>query len=214
MKRSLAFFLFLFSLTLVSQTNQALRVFSFDELSKKPLSCDHYYCSDNNKGYKIVSLDRSAWFFEKEKGSHFLIDYKKFSHIKFAKKGYMPELFMADQMKKPNDTAYIYLKKIHKDFNYNFKNIVFKEDLTVDMDASKFSIHLYKDYLLAKDPRLKILIVNVNCKYVISSDDKVKAAYNLKKLLGADDRISIKINNAVLPSGNNEVTFSVLELSE
>lgn len=56
MKKGLAVILFLFSVTLSSQPKQALRVFSFDELSKKPLSCDHYYYSDNIKDIRLFRL--------------------------------------------------------------------------------------------------------------------------------------------------------------
>ena len=211
-KITYVFVLLFITLSLTSQTKQELRVFSFDNLTKKALQCDHYYCCTDNKIFKIHPTSKSSWFFEKEKGSRFLIDHKKFSHIKIVKTGYMPELYSVDQISKVNDTANIFLKELRKEFDYIFKNIIFNEDLSINLNASKYHLDLYRNYFLAKTPRLKIVIVNVSSKYIDSEEKKAKAAFNLKKLLGFEERLDIKIDNS-LPEGNsNEVMFKITAL--
>lgn len=215
MKKPLYIFLFFFvSVISIAQTKEELRVFSFDNLTKKPLQCDHYYCSSDNKLYKIHPTQKSSWFFEKEKNSHYGHDYRKFSHVKVVSKGYLPQVYTIDQMLKMKDTANIYLQKMHKDFNYNFTHIIFKEDLSIDQQASKYYLNLYKEYFLAKSPRLKIVIVNVHSPFAITEESKTIAANNLRKLLGSEERVSIKIDNSLKMGTNNEVVFKVLALPE
>jgi hypothetical protein len=197
----------------VSQIKKELRVFTFDDLSKKPLKCVHYYCTSSNKPFVILSEQTvSNWRFDKVNGSHLPENIKNFTHLKLVEKGYLPEVYEIAKMTKANDTARIYLQKMHENFNYNFKNIIFKEDLSVDQEASKYFLSLHKDYLLAKDLRLKIVIVNVYSPFATTEESKTKAAYNLKKLLGFEERISIKIDNSLPEGNNNEVVFKVLVL--
>ncbi|MBL7909704.1 MAG: hypothetical protein JNJ41_01460 [Bacteroidia bacterium] len=215
MRKILYIFPFLIlSTTSIAQSKKEIKVLSFDNLSKKPLECEHHYSNDNNGTYKIVTAKRSNWLFLKSNANHYSEDYRKFNHVKVYLKGYVPQIYEIKQMSKPVDTAKIYLTKMHKDFNCNFTNIVFKEDLSIDQNATKYYLNLYKEYFLGKDPRLKIMIVNVNSPFATTEESKIKAAYNLKKLLGSEERVSVKIENSLPTGNNNEVVFKVLALSE
>jgi hypothetical protein len=101
---------------------------------------------------------------------------------------------------------------LKKDSVYDMENIVFKENLSIDEKASSRAIDLYKNYLLKKQPKLKIEIIGFNSSFIRTEDDRLKAANNLKKLIDDKGQVSIKIEGSYKKGMENIIVFKIIRI--
>lgn len=187
---------------------ESVKATSLERGSNAFLSADHHYCLENNREFQI-SNGTSFWPFRMEDEVQKKLSLQ-FDHIKFARKGYLPFLF---KVKRPvyKKKIIVHLEKLKIDSLYEMENIYFNSDMSVNEKASNNALHMYKNYLIGNQLKIKIEIIDIRSSNVLTNEDKKKAANNLKVLLGCSYCVSVNIH-AEGKEVNNTVVFKVLKL--
>ncbi len=145
------------------------------------LKCDNQLCNSSGKILR-AEFGMSNEFMYKFKAENFAenIDYdlnKEFYFLRIEKKGFFPEYILKSDINCVNDGMITYMIPLKLNNFYLLKNVFFTPENSIDIERSKISISVFKEFL-RKNPTIKFEIMNC-----FNANDVLKAKLNFIKCL-------------------------------